>query len=126
MTIELNHTIVRAHDKRAAAQFLAGILGLTAGPAFGPFVPVELDNGVSLDNLDATGFQPQHYAFLVPDDVFDAAFAKVRAAGLEFFADPGHERPGEINHRWDGRGFYFLDPGGHHLELLTRAPQAGQ
>jgi catechol 2,3-dioxygenase-like lactoylglutathione lyase family enzyme len=29
MAIELNHTIVPAHDPQASAQFLAGILGLT-------------------------------------------------------------------------------------------------
>lgn len=28
MAIELNHTIVAAHDPKASAQFLAGILGL--------------------------------------------------------------------------------------------------
>lgn len=122
MTIELNHTIVRAHDKRAAAEFLAGILGLTAGPEFGPFVPIELDNGVSLDYMDASDFQPQHYAFLVSDDAFDAAFARIRAADIEFYADPDHHQPGQVNHRWGGRGFYFLDPDRHNLELLTRAP----
>lgn len=122
MTIELNHTIVRARDKHASAQFLSGILGLTAGPEFGPFVPVELDNGVSLDYLNASDFQPQHYAFLVGDDTFDAAFAKIRAAGIEFFADPGHQEPGQLNYRWGGRGCYFLDPDGHNLELLTRRP----
>ena len=32
MTIELNHTIIPARDKRASAKFLADILGLEAGP----------------------------------------------------------------------------------------------
>src|SRR3954454_13231365 len=37
VTIKLNHTIVHAHDKRASADFLSGILGLGAPVPFGPF-----------------------------------------------------------------------------------------
>ena len=29
-------------------------------------------------------------------------------------------RVGEINHNDGGRGVYFRDPDGHHLEILTR------
>lgn len=49
MTVELNHTIVYAKDKRASAEFLAGILGLEVGPEWGPFIPVATGNGVTLD-----------------------------------------------------------------------------
>jgi catechol 2,3-dioxygenase-like lactoylglutathione lyase family enzyme len=125
MSVELNHTIVRARDKHAGAAFLAGILGLETGPEFGPFVPLTLANGVSLDYLDhrnPADFQPQHYAFLVGEAEFDAAFGRIREAGIEFWADPGHRVPHEINRRWGGRGVYFEDPDGHNMELLTRAP----
>jgi catechol 2,3-dioxygenase-like lactoylglutathione lyase family enzyme len=122
MTIELNHTIVGATDSHASAQFLAGILGLTVSPDFGPFVPVRLANGVTLDYMERPQVAPQHYAFLVSDDEFDAAFARIREAGLTYFADPGFAQPGEINTRWGGRGVYFHDPDGHNLELLTRVP----
>jgi catechol 2,3-dioxygenase-like lactoylglutathione lyase family enzyme len=39
---------------------------------------------------------------------------------LEYSSDPMHQHQGEINHRKGGRGFYFYDPNGHNLELLTR------
>jgi catechol 2,3-dioxygenase-like lactoylglutathione lyase family enzyme len=122
VSIELNHTIVHVRDKHAGAEFLAGILGLVPSPEFGPFVPVALGNGVTLDFLDSAATQPQHYAFLVGDEEFDAAFGRIRAAGIEFYADPGHRQRGEINRRWNGRGLYFSDLDGHNLELLTRAP----
>jgi catechol 2,3-dioxygenase-like lactoylglutathione lyase family enzyme len=122
MSIELNHTIVGATDKHASAQFLADILGLTVGPDTGPFTPVQLANGVTLDYMDRAQVAPQHYAFLVSDDDFDAAFARVREAGLSYFADPGFQQQGEINTRWGGRGVYFRDPDGHSMEMLTRAP----
>ncbi|GAA3515421.1 VOC family protein [Actinocatenispora rupis] len=123
MVVELNHTIVAATDKLASATFLADILGVPVGEQFGPFVPVRLDNAVTLDYLTRpAGFPPQHCAFLVDDATFDAAFGRIRAAGLTYWADPGHEQPGEINTRWGGRGVYFADPDGHNMELLTRAP----
>jgi hypothetical protein len=49
MAVELNHTIVAARDKMAAATFLTTLLGLPAPTSFGPFQVVTLSNGVSLD-----------------------------------------------------------------------------
>jgi hypothetical protein len=46
MAVELNHVIFRAKDKWASARFLAGILGIEAGPECGRFVPVRVANGV--------------------------------------------------------------------------------
>ena len=120
MTIELNHTIIPAKDKWASAKFLADILNLEAGPEWGHFVPVKTGNGVTLDFSDSEGFRPQHYAFLVSDAEFDAAFARIRAQGVRYYADPRRAKPGEINHLHGGRGVYFDDPNGHLLELITR------
>lgn len=122
MPIQLNHTIVHSRDQHRSARFLADILGLPVAPPDGPFVPVHLANGVTLDYLTVAEPRPQHYAFLTDDEEFDAAFARIRQAGIAYYADPLHGRPGEINHRWGGRGVYFDDPDGHALELLTRTP----
>ncbi|QIS19117.1 VOC family protein [Nocardia terpenica] len=123
MSVQLNHTIVYCRDNRKSAEFLADILGLTAGEQLGPFVPVALANGVTLDfatvGPEVAEITAQHYAFLVTEDEFDAAFARIRDRGLPFWADPHKQRPGEINQNDDGRGVYFPDPDGHHLELLT-------
>ncbi|MGW6910492.1 VOC family protein [Streptomyces sp. NPDC054940] len=126
MTVQLNHTIVAAHDKEASARFLADILGLRVSPQYGPFIPVEIPGGVTLDYLDSPGtIAPQHYAFLVSEDDFDAIFGRIRQAGLRYWADPFHSRPGEINHNDGGRGAYFDDPSGHNLEILTRPYGSG-
>jgi catechol 2,3-dioxygenase-like lactoylglutathione lyase family enzyme len=121
MSVELNHAIVCATDREKSAAFLAGILGLKPDPVAGPFVPIRLANGVTLDYLRVDHVTGQHYAFLVGDDDFDAAMARIEASGLAYWADPFHERAGEINRLHDGRGVYFEDPDGHNLELLTRA-----
>jgi catechol 2,3-dioxygenase-like lactoylglutathione lyase family enzyme len=122
MGAELNHTVVGAHDKHASARFLAAILGVEVGAEMGPFVPVVLDNSVTLDFMTQADVRPQHYAFLVSDNDFDAAFGRIQQAGLTYWADPHHETPGEINQRWGGRGVYFNDPNGHNMEILTRTP----
>jgi catechol 2,3-dioxygenase-like lactoylglutathione lyase family enzyme len=121
MTVALDHTVVRARDKHASATFLAGILGVPVQQPWGPFLPIRLDNGVTLDFLEVgdAPVQSQHYAFLVDDAVFDAAFARIQDAGLSYWADPFHERPGRINHDHGGRGVYFDDPDGHNMELQT-------
>jgi catechol 2,3-dioxygenase-like lactoylglutathione lyase family enzyme len=120
MTIELNHTIVPARDKRASAKFLADILGLEAGPEWSHFVPVRTSNGVTLDYADATDFRRQHYAFLVSEQEFDAALSRIKEAGATFYADFNRDGRGQINHLYGGRGFYFDDPDGHLMEIITR------
>ena len=126
MTVELNHTIVMARDKKASAAFLSEILGLPAPTSWGPFEGVALANGVALDYLDVDDeIQPQHYAFLVSDAEFDQIFDRLQARDLPYYADPYHEQPGEINHRDGGRGLYFDDPNGHNLEILTRPYGSG-
>jgi catechol 2,3-dioxygenase-like lactoylglutathione lyase family enzyme len=119
VAVLLNHTIVPVHDKRESATFIAQILGLDAPKAFGPFMCVQTANAVSLDYDDRWGALPGHYAFLVTEDEFDAIFARVTQRGLRYWADPGHQQESVIND--NGRGFYFEDPSGHNMEVLTRA-----
>jgi catechol 2,3-dioxygenase-like lactoylglutathione lyase family enzyme len=120
MPVQLNHTIVLAHDPLASATFLSEILGLPAPVRFGPFQVVDADNGVSLDFAAAgDDITPQHYAFLISEPEFDEIFERIRERGLAYWADPARSRPGEIG-RDHGRGVYFEDPDGHFLEILTR------
>jgi hypothetical protein len=45
---------------------------------------------------------------------------RVLARGLQTWGDPGRTTPGEIYDHNGGRGFYFLDPSEHFLEVQTR------
>lgn len=116
----LNHLIVHVKDKDASAEFLADILGVEAGPQWGPFRPVQTSNGVTLDFIGTDNVSKTHYAFLVDDREFDTAFAKIRKAGIAYYAHPNKSGEGEINHLYGGRGVYFEDPNGHLLELITK------
>jgi len=126
VSVQLNHTIVSCRDQQRSAAFLTGILGLPPPARFGHFLVVEADNGVSLDFADTSGeITAQHYAFLVGEEEFDASFARIRDDGVPYWADPGQNRRGEINHRDGGRGVYFEDPDGHLLEIITRPYGSG-
>lgn len=120
--VQLNHTAVYAPDRQLSAEFIAVILGVEVGAPFGPFLPVDLGNGVTLDYYEKRDepIQPQHYAFLVPEERFDEMIARLEAVGVTYYADPGHTDPGRINRLFGGRGAYFDDPGGHNMEIITR------
>jgi catechol 2,3-dioxygenase-like lactoylglutathione lyase family enzyme len=115
----LDHTIVWSRDPARSAAFLAHVLGVEVGARTGPFRPIRLGNGVTLDFAQGPEPAAQHYAFRIGDDAFDAAFARIRAAGIEYWADPLHQEPGRLNDMGGGRGLYFADPDGHNMELLT-------
>lgn len=125
MAVQLNHTIVHAYDAAVSARFLAEILGRPEPTRFSHFMVVELDNGVSLDYLAVPDVRPQHYAFLVGESDFEAIFDRIRERGLPYWADPSHQRPGQINTNDGGRGVYWEDPDGHNLEIITRPYGSG-
>ncbi|MBC3192263.1 VOC family protein [Pseudonocardia sp. C8] len=125
MPCTFNHTIVAARDRTASAAFFRHVFEAAEAPSWGPFTNVLLDGGVLIQFADLPEdaypeIQNQHYAFLVDDDLFDRAYARLVDGGVEHWADPRGERPGEINHEHGGRGVYFLDPAGHYLEMITR------
>jgi catechol 2,3-dioxygenase-like lactoylglutathione lyase family enzyme len=121
MTIELNHTIVPAHDPKASAQFLADILGVPVDPPVSHFTPITLANQVTLDYDQHDDFDAHHYAFLVTAEEFDAAFARISGGGITYFADPACQQAGQIYRSHGLRGTYFRDPNGHLMEILTSA-----
>jgi catechol 2,3-dioxygenase-like lactoylglutathione lyase family enzyme len=126
MTVQLNHTIVWCRDKRKSAAFLTEMLGLPKPTRFGPFLVVELGNNVSLDFHDTDDeIASQHYAFLISEGEFDEVFGRIRSRGLDYWADPGQSKAGQINRHDGGRGLYFEDPDGHLLEVITRPYGSG-
>ncbi|HTE84941.1 MAG TPA: VOC family protein [Dehalococcoidia bacterium] len=119
MAMTLNHTIVPAHDKETSARFFAKVFGLEyAGPA-GHFAPVRINDTLTLDFDNREQFDWHHYAFKVSDEQLDAVLARVQGEGISYGSGPASREDRQLNHRRGGRGFYFDDPNGHILEVLT-------
>ena len=119
MTIELDHTIVPARDKDAAARFFARIFGLSYDGPQSHFAPVRVNDILTMDFDTEDNFEPHHYAFRVNDGEFDAIFGRLKEEGIVYGSGPRSTDDMEINHRRNGRGCYFYDPEGHLLEIKT-------
>ena len=130
MAIVLDHTIVPAKDKVASAEFFAEIFGLKVKPGQGHFAQVQINESLTFDFADepeawgGPGFDPRtgkshHYAFHISEAEFEAIFGRVKAKGLAYGSGPYNHTDGQIYTRRGGRGFYFEDPNGHLLEVMT-------
>ena len=119
--VELDHTIVPSHDKVAAARLLGELLGVRWAPSgLGPFAPVYLNDGLTLDFIDTDeAFPIYHFCFRVAPDHFEAILARIRAAGIAFRSSVH----GPVDHAVDthhgGRIVYWNEPDGHQWEMLT-------
>jgi catechol 2,3-dioxygenase-like lactoylglutathione lyase family enzyme len=113
MTITLNHTIIPARDKAAAAKFFARIFGLKRGR------DVRVNKTLTLLFDDDSKFESHHYAFHVSNREFDAILERIKKAKIAFGSAPWSLEDGELNDWNGGRGVYFRDPNGHVLELMT-------
>ena len=118
MTITLNHTIVPARDKAAAAKFFADIFGLKRGRS-GHFAPVRINKGLTLLFDDDDAFESHHLAFHVTDRELGAIFERIGKAEIAFGSAPWSLDDGKLNDWGGGRGLYFRNPDGHVLEIMT-------
>ena len=119
MPIVLDHTIVPAKDKAASAKFFAEIFGLNVKPGEGYFAQVQVNDSLTFDFADEPEPQSHHYAFHISEAEFEAIYGRVNAKGLPYGSGPYNHRDGRIYTRRGGRGFYFEDPNGHLLEVMT-------
>ena len=121
MTIELDHFIVSAKDARAAARRLGEMLGVAwAERGIGPFSPVYVNDGLTLDFIDDPGpFPVEHFCFRVSDAEFDAILARLVAAGIEYRSAVRGPVDMTVSTAYGGRMVYWNDPEGHQWEMLT-------
>ena len=119
MTIILNHTIVPARDKVAAARFFARIFGLDFKEPSDHFAPVRVNETLTLLFNEDTTFDSHHYAFHVSDAEFDAIFGRIQAARIPYRSSPLGETDMQINLRLGGKNLYWQDGDKHLWEILT-------
>lgn len=127
MTIQLDHTIVPSHNSVASAKLLAQLLGVPcAEDGAGPFAPVYVNDGLTLDFQDTDeAFPVYHFCFRVSPQDFDAILGRLKAAGIKY---RGTVR-GPVDMQVDAQygNVYWNEPDGLQWEMLTvsYARQAG-
>ena len=110
MSIKLNHTIVPAKDKEAAAKLFAQLFGLDYDGPTGHFAPVRVNEELTLHFYNAESFEPHHYAFQVSEDEFDAIFQRIQDAGLTWGSEPRSPTNGQLNRRKGAAVFISMGP----------------
>jgi catechol 2,3-dioxygenase-like lactoylglutathione lyase family enzyme len=119
--IELDHVIVSAHDQRVSAKRLAELLGVPwAKSGIGPFSPVYVNDGLTLDFIDDAGpFPVQHFCFRVSEAEFDSILGRLHAAGIRYRSSVRGPEDMKVNTEYGGRIVYWNEPDGHQWEILT-------
>ena len=127
--LELNHTIVPAHDKVKSADHFARLMGLPTQPV-GHFAPVKINDSLVLDYAEIddvslwkdvnSHFARQHYAFKVSDGEFEEIFDRVKADDLRYGSGPGEDLYNmQVSDRRGGKRIYFDELNGHSIEIFT-------
>jgi hypothetical protein len=121
MSVQLDHAIVSVSDRRSAAELLAYLLDVPWDePGSGRFVPVYVNDGLTLDFDEADDPPPvQHFCFRVDEDEFDDILARIKARGIAYRSTPHGPVDRRINTRNDGRNIYWEEPAGLVWEILT-------
>lgn len=121
MTIHLDHTIVPSHHKAESAKQLADLLGVPwSATGMGPFAPVFVNEGLTLDFIDTDeDFPIYHFCFRVSQQEFDAILARIQAAGIPWRSTVRGPDDRQVSDDMGGSSIYWNEPDGHQWEMLT-------
>lgn len=119
MTIQLDHFIVPSRNQIVSAKLLGELLGVRwAEAGVGPFSPVYINDGLTLDFIQTDEeFPVHHYCFRVGQVEFDAILGRIQQAGIEYRSTVR----GPVDMRVDPQfgNVYWNEPEGHQWEMLT-------
>ena len=121
MTVHLDHTIVPSRSQEKSAKLLAELLGVRwAAKGAGPFSPVYVNDGLTLDFQDTDeAFPVYHFCFRVGEKEFDSILGRIKVAGIEYRSTPHGPADMQVNTQHGGRIVYWNVPDGHVWEILT-------
>jgi hypothetical protein len=121
VSIDLDHLLIPVRDRVASARLLATLLGVAwAESGIGPFSPVYVNDGLTLDFDQADSPYPvQHYCFRVSEPEFDAILGRIRAAGIAYRSAVHGPVDMQVDTQHGGRIVYWNEPDCHQWEMLT-------
>ncbi|HLI79832.1 MAG TPA: VOC family protein [Candidatus Binataceae bacterium] len=119
---QLDHIILAVNDVKKSIEFYSDVLGLKYDGEREPFSVIRVTPHFTLQLAPWGTKGGEHLAFSMTRGEFDAAFARIRAAGIEYgdsFHAVGNMRgPGEESGaEGTGKALYFFDPSKHLIEI---------
>ena len=121
--IELDHVIVSARDRAAAARLLATLLDVPWDEtALGIFSAVYVNPGLTLDFITTgAAFPVEHFCFRVSDADFDAILERLALAGIGWRGEVRGQNDNRVGTAHGGRNVYWDQPDNHRWEILTKS-----
>jgi len=119
---QLDHIILGTNDVQKSIEFYTGILGLKYDGQRDPFSVIRVTPHFIVQLAPWGTKGGEHLAFSMTRAEFEATFARIRAAGIEYgdsFHAVGNMRgPGEEGGAEGmGKALYFFDPSKHLIEI---------
>ena len=119
---ELDHLILAVNDREKSIEFYTRILGLSYDGEREPFAVIRVTAKFVIQLAPWGTKGNEHLAFSMTRAEFDAAFERIRAAGIEYgdsFHAVGNMRgPGEEGGAEGmGKALYLFDPNKHLIEI---------
>jgi catechol 2,3-dioxygenase-like lactoylglutathione lyase family enzyme len=119
---QLDHLILAVNDVKKSIEFYTNILGLIDDGERPPFAVIRVTPNFVVQLAPWGTKGGEHLAFSMTRAEFDATFARIRAAGIEYgdsFHAVGNMRgPGEEGGAEGmGKALYFFDPSKHLIEI---------
>ena len=119
MIVGIEHVAIASPDPQKLAQWYVETLGFVINYNSGKTLFIKAPNGSMFEIITSEGGRvPQtlkdpglrHVALTVSD--FEAAYAKIKAAGVKFVSEPMDSKGVKV--------VFFKDPEGNYLHLLKR------
>ena len=119
---QLDHIILAVNDVKKSIEFYTGILGLKHDGEREPFTMIRVTPNFIVQLAPWGTKGGEHLAFSMTCAEFEATFARIREAGIEYgdsFHAVGNMRgPGEEGGAEGmGKALYFFDPSKHLIEI---------
>jgi catechol 2,3-dioxygenase-like lactoylglutathione lyase family enzyme len=127
MPIQLDHMILPVADLAGSIKFFTNIMGCAYEGENEPFSVIRVTPELTLQLAPWGTDGGVHLAFALPRAEFDAAFERVKVAGIpygdSFHAVGNMQGPGEEpGSRGPGKAVYFFDPNQHLIEIRHYEP----
>jgi catechol 2,3-dioxygenase-like lactoylglutathione lyase family enzyme len=122
MALQLDHMILPVAELEPSIDFFTSILGCTFEGTSGPFSVIRVTPDLTLQLAPWGTEGGVHLAFALPRSEFDAAFTRIREAGIPF-GDSFHavgnmQGPGEEDGaHGPAPSLYCFDPNRHLIEI---------
>ena len=122
MGVQLDHLILPVNDRQASIDFYTDIIGLTYEGESEPFSVVRVTPALTLQLAPFGTSGGEHLAFAMSAAEFDAAFQRIKDAGVSYgdhFDSVGNMKgPGdEDGAQGPGKAVYLFDPSEHLVEI---------